>query len=66
LSLPADIETNRLEMSKEMMNFMLFVMNGMVSQGIDQDKKIVERGKEFSDPKGIKASGNLSRSDGPN
>ena len=53
-------------MSKEMMNFMLFVMNGMVSQGIDQDKKIVERGKEFSDPKGIKASGNLSRSDGPN
>ena len=45
------------------MNFIFLAVNGMVSQGVDRDKKIFDR---FFQPKGMESSRNLSRSDGPN
>ena len=36
-------ETNRLQMNRETINFMLFVLGNMLSQRLDQDKKILER-----------------------
>jgi hypothetical protein len=45
------------------MNFMLFVVDGMVYHGIDRDKKIFDR---FFQPKGMEPSLNLSLSDDPN